>query len=110
MVRLEPGHSVPGQRHDDRSVAPVYLADRRSAADLANAASISSIDRPLVSMPRIRKATAASAAQNARKYIAGRIAPTLAAGLTKSVPPTISAKPSGLMILPKFPTPYPRPM
>ena len=50
------------------------------------------------------------AAQNARNNMAGIMASTLASGLMKFDAPTISAKPSGLMILPRLPTPYPRPM
>src|SRR6202041_1949702 len=116
MVRLEPGHSVPRQRHDDRPLDrhPAVHRVGYSAALIGvgpvSAESISSIERPLVSIPRIRNATAANAAQNARNTIAGRIAPTVAAGLTKFDPPTISARPSGLMILPRFPTPSPNPM
>ncbi|HWD58418.1 MAG TPA: hypothetical protein VG308_09085 [Stellaceae bacterium] len=56
-------------------------------------------------MPRTMNATAASVGQKARKYIAGTIALTLAAGLMKFEPPTISARPSGLMILPNLPMP-----
>jgi len=72
---------------------------------LVSAASISSIERPFVSIPSTTNAAAASAAQKARKNIAGIIASTDASGLMTFVPPTISASPSGLMILPKLPTP-----
>jgi hypothetical protein len=55
-------------------------------------------------MPSATNAAVASAAQKARKNIAGIIALTDASGLIMFVPPTISASPSGLMILPRLPT------
>ena len=73
-----------------------YAAEALARAGLlVSAASISSIERPFVSMPRATNATAASAAQNARNSIAGTIASTDASGLMKFVPPTISANPAG---------------
>jgi hypothetical protein len=99
----QPGGSCPPIRSlPDSSPEAVrsVTAGAHSSNDpgLASAASISSIERPLVSMPSATNAAAASAAQKARKNIAGITALTDASGLIMFVPSTISASPSGLMI------------
>src|SRR5260370_12559622 len=85
-------------------VAAILSGATRGAGFLASRLLlISSIDRPLVSMPRNAKTRPAWPYRTSRNSRAGKIASSVTLGLTELDEPTISARPSGPMILPSMP-------
>jgi hypothetical protein len=84
--------------------ALAFVNDGRGCAPAVSWLSISSIERPLVSIPK-RNATPDRNYQNARNNIAGTMKSREALGLTKFDWPQISARPSGPITLPRLPRP-----
>src|SRR5580700_8400676 len=86
---------------DYSAAARAFASTGFGAAPAVSSVSISSIERPRVSMPN-RKAIPASADQNARNSSAGTIKSSEALGLTKFDWPQISARHKGPITLPRL--------